>query len=112
MPRKRETPWHDPWRGWYQLERWRRLRRAQLRREPLCAQCLSRDVVTAAEVADHVVHHAGDWNAFLTGKLQSLCAACHAEKHGRLRVPIGIDGWGRVRSGAGGPVPPRATIRD
>ena len=108
MPRKRETPWRDPWRGWYQLERWRRLRRAQLRREPLCALCLSRGVVRAAEVADHVAHHAGGWNAFLTGKLQSLYAA---EKHGRLRVPIGVDGWPRP-GGAGGPVPPRATIRD
>ena len=78
MPRKREAPWLDPWRGWYQLERWRRLRRAQLRREPLCALCLSRDVVAAATVADHVVHHQGDWTRFLTGQLQSLCAACRA----------------------------------
>src|SRR5262249_13832424 len=58
-----------------------------------------------------VVHHAGDWNAFLTGRLQSLCAACHAEKHGRLKVPIGPDGWPRqanaAPAGAGGSrVPP------
>jgi 5-methylcytosine-specific restriction endonuclease McrA len=76
MPRKRETPWQDPWRGWYQLERWRKLRRAQLRREPLLALCLSRGIVRAAEVADHVVHHVGDWNSFLTGRLH---APCHAQ---------------------------------
>ena len=107
MPRKRETPWQDPWRGWYQLERWRRLRRAQLRREPLCALCLSRDVVAAATVADHVEHHQGDWTRFLTGQLQSLCAACHAEKHGRVKVPIGPDGWPSRREWGSDPNSPK-----
>jgi len=28
-------------------------------------------------VADHVVSHHGDWNAFITDELQSLCGLCH-----------------------------------
>ena len=40
----------------------------------------------------------GNWNKFLTGKLQSLCEHCHnADKRmaeqGKPRVTIGEDGW-------------------
>jgi hypothetical protein len=71
--KKREAPWLDAdWRSWYQLERWRNIRRQQLRREPLCAFCLKRGVAAVATRADHVESHGGDWNRFLTGKLQSL----------------------------------------
>jgi hypothetical protein len=34
-------------------------------------------VATPATIADHVESHRGDWSAFLSGKLQSLCAPCH-----------------------------------
>jgi len=37
-------------------------------------------MVTMADIADHIESHHGDWNAFLTGELQSLCSACHAQK--------------------------------
>lgn len=80
--RKRE---HDrrraaakPWRGWYGTQRWRRMARAQLDREPLCAECVRQDVVTSATVADHIVPHRGDAGLFWGGKLQSLCASCHS----------------------------------
>jgi 5-methylcytosine-specific restriction enzyme A len=88
-----------PWRQWYQLERWRRLRRYQLRREPLCAMCLDRGRVTLATIADHVEPHRGNWNKFLTGKLQSLCKPCHdrdksfVDKHGHAPIAIGLNGW-------------------
>jgi 5-methylcytosine-specific restriction endonuclease McrA len=58
-----------------------RRRAAQTRRRkvqhPLCKFCLERGIVTAANVVDHVVPHKGDWTAFVTGKLQSLCEHCH-----------------------------------
>jgi len=95
---RRSAPWTDHWRSWYQLERWRRLRRYQLEAEPLCAMCLQRGRVTIATVADHVVPHGGDWNKFLTGKLQSLCEHCHNSdkrlvEQGKPRAIIGEDGW-------------------
>src|SRR3979490_2531669 len=39
-------------RDWYQLERWRRLAKRQLREHPLCALCLARGRVEPARIAD------------------------------------------------------------
>ena len=99
MSAPRKNPHLSPPRSWYELERWRRRRRAQLRAEPLCALCLNRGIVTVATVADHVTPHGGDWNRFLTAPLQSLCAVCHnndkryMDLHGKPRPIIGDDGW-------------------
>ena len=88
----------DP-RTWYQLERWRKIRRAQLMKEPLCAMCAERGLSVAASIADHVVPHKGDWHQFLNGKLQSLCKTCHdsdkryIDLHGHARLEFGEDGW-------------------
>jgi 5-methylcytosine-specific restriction endonuclease McrA len=61
----------------YDRKRWNRIRRHQLRIEPLCRFCLERGIVTPATVADHIEPHRGDVNSFFLGKLQSLCATCH-----------------------------------
>jgi 5-methylcytosine-specific restriction endonuclease McrA len=86
------------WLAFYKTARWQRLRRWQLRQEPLCKLCLDRNRVTSATIADHVEPHHGDWNAFCTGRLQSLCEACHnsAKRHIELhgyRADIGLDGY-------------------
>lgn len=70
----------------------------QLRTHPLCATCLSRGVTTPATIADHVEPHRGDWNAFMLGKLQSLCKPCHDKDKRLLDLhgysdDIGDDGW-------------------
>jgi hypothetical protein len=90
------APQAQPWRQWYGLRRWRNRAAAQLRREPLCAQCLAGGKVVAAQVADHHPPHRGDWNAFRLGPLQSLCFDCHKRKwaddsHG-YHCDIGDDG--------------------
>jgi 5-methylcytosine-specific restriction enzyme A len=90
---------HSPdWRDWYQLERWRRRRRHQLRVEPLCAMCLKLSKVEPATIADHVVSHRGDWNEFWLGELQSLCKPCHDSRKKVVDLrgydpEIGADGW-------------------
>jgi 5-methylcytosine-specific restriction enzyme A len=66
----------------YGSRHWRRLAAAQLRREPLCVECLRKGVVTPAVQADHVERHHGNATAFFTNRLQSLCGACHAVKTG------------------------------
>jgi len=86
------------WAHWYGLERWRRRSRAQLREHPLCKLCLDHGRVTRATVADHIEPHRGNWNAFITGELQSLCKPCHdsAKRTQELRgysTEIGPDGW-------------------
>jgi 5-methylcytosine-specific restriction enzyme A len=65
--------------------------------------CLARGLAVPATVADHIVPHHGDWNAFLTGKLQSLCEHCHnsAKRRielGRPRPDIGEDGYPKLDS--------------
>src|SRR5262245_46438590 len=48
------------WAKWYSTARWARIRRHQLREQPLCAFCLERGIVTAAEICDHVEPHHGE----------------------------------------------------
>jgi hypothetical protein len=94
--KRRVAPWRDAdWRSWYALERWRRIRRAQLRVEPLCAICSLNGTATTATIVDHVEPHRGDWNAFIGGRLQSLCAPCHdsAKKLHDRRQELDQDGW-------------------
>jgi hypothetical protein len=74
----------------------------QLKQRPLCKFCLERGLVTPATIADHVEPHKGNWSAFVTGKLQSLCEPCHksAKRQVELRgyrFDIGVDGYPTTR---------------
>jgi len=85
-------------RDWYQLGRWRHLAKHQLKIEPLCAFCLAKGRATPATIADHVQPHEGDWNQFVLGRLQSLCAPCHSgpkqrQDRGWTKPVYGPDGW-------------------
>jgi hypothetical protein len=60
--------------------------------------CLDHGRVMPATIADHIEPHRGDWNAFMTGPLQSLCKQHHdsAKRTQELRgysTEIGPDGW-------------------
>jgi hypothetical protein len=86
------------WRTWYQLEKWRKRRRHQLRKAPLCEMCLKIGKLERASIADHVVSHKGDWNWFWLGELQSLCKPCHDSRKKFVDFrgydpTIGEDGW-------------------
>lgn len=74
------------WRGWYKTAAWQRRREEQLNTEPLCAMCLRLGRYTAATVADHVERHNGQYAAFWTGKLQSLCGPCHSGEKQRREI--------------------------
>ncbi|MGZ6316311.1 MAG: HNH endonuclease [Anaerolineales bacterium] len=91
------TP-EKPWRKWYSTKRWFNRRRYQLRKSPLCVTCEKNGVVTAANVADHVVPHRGDPALFWFGELQSLCTQCHQGRKQQVEnkgyvSDIGNDGW-------------------
>jgi 5-methylcytosine-specific restriction enzyme A len=90
--------------GLYSSPIWKRLRAAQLAREPLCRYCAEIGALTPATVADHVVPHRGRVEVFMDpDNLQSLCKQCHdsvkqqEERSGRRRG-CGVDGvphgWG------------------
>ena len=81
----------------YGKRAWRRKSAAQLKREPLCRDCLSRGLVTPAKHADHIEPHQGDAELFWNGDLQSLCVECHSVKTAReqgktARRSVAIDG--------------------
>jgi len=66
----------------YKTARWQRLRQLQLREHPLCAFCLERGHITAANVVDHVELHRGDCSG--SSKLQSLREPAIEQPSGRL----------------------------
>lgn len=85
------------YKRWYKTARWQRLRARQLANNPLCVMCLPRP--TPATVCDHKEPHRGDPVKFWSGPFQSLCAHHHnsdaqrAEKSGKIRQDVGVDGW-------------------
>lgn len=82
----------------YGTQRWRRRAAHQMLIEPLCRTCKGNGRVTAASVADHIVPHRGDVDAFWSNELQSLCKTCHdvakqrEERRGHSDA-LDADGW-------------------
>src|SRR5690625_5134728 len=48
----------------YRQARWRRLRKRQLAKQPFCAYCEERELLTFATVVDHIKPHRGDLTLF------------------------------------------------
>jgi len=87
-----------PWLRWYGLQRWRNRAKWQLKQHPLCVMCLEKNIVMAANAADHIEPHRGDQKKFWFGKLQSLCPEHHASSKQQLENKgfvndIGLDGF-------------------
>lgn len=83
---------------WLHSKRWAARRAHQLAIEPLCRMCLKKDIVKAANTADHVVPHREDEHAFFHGALASLCRDCHSMAKQREEVrgyvdDLDADGW-------------------
>lgn len=81
---------------------WQKKRANQLRECPLCCYCERQGRVTAATVADHIIPHNNDAEAFWTNKLQSLCKPCHdsikqRQELGQDVTVTGEDGWPLVK---------------
>lgn len=74
----------DKWREWYTHSRWRTIRAAHLKSEPLCRFCKSLGVVTEASIVDHVEPHEGDRDKFFAGPFQSLCKDHHDSTKKRM----------------------------
>lgn len=69
----------EPWRAWYSLARWRRLRWSVLIRDGFtCRRCRILVGDTSQLVADHIRSHRGDPALFWAEtNLQCLCKPCH-----------------------------------
>ncbi len=71
----------EPWRKWYSLSRWRRLRLKVLLRDLYTCQmpgCGRLEPDTSQLVADHIEPHRGDPALFWDEQqIQTLCKPCH-----------------------------------
>jgi 5-methylcytosine-specific restriction enzyme A len=71
----------EPWRKWYALARWKRLRLKIFERDAYTCQmpsCGRLEGNTANLVADHKQRHLGDPSLFWSEtNLQTLCKPCH-----------------------------------
>lgn len=91
----------EPWRAWYKLARWYKLRAQVLRDEPLCRFCLGATPqrTTASVIVDHIIAHKGDARLFWSREnTQGLCKACHDRVKQRMEArgyadTLDGDGW-------------------
>ena len=67
----------------YNSKAWRRLSAAQLKREPLCRECMRAGRAALAEIADHIQPIRAGGARLDFENLQSLCKGCHNRKHGQ-----------------------------
>ena len=87
------------YRRLYRTAAWKRMRAAQLARQPLCERCVKAGRVTAATVVNHRDPHKGDMARFSDrANLESACAPCHdgaiqSEERRGYSTEIGADGW-------------------
>jgi hypothetical protein len=64
----------------YNDPRWKKIRAAQLAKEPWCARHLEQGYYVAATDVDHKERHEGDLTKFFEGPFESLCHSCHSRK--------------------------------
>ena len=65
----------------YTTQRWQRLRKHKLQRNPLCEYCLNAGRIEAATVVDHIVPIARGGDAYPPlDHLMSCCVSHHNEK--------------------------------
>lgn len=67
--------------------KWQAARLLFLKQFPLCQFCLTRDVIEAAVVVDHVVPHRGDQKLFWDrSNWQGLCNSCHSSEKQKIEA--------------------------
>lgn len=74
----------------YHTARWTRLSASWRKAHPLCAECLKKGIIKAAEHTDHITPWpvCGESGFFDQNNLQSLCASCNNEKGQRDKAVI------------------------
>ena len=72
---------------YYKQPVWQRIRKIQLSKQPLCANCEKHGLQSVANTCDHISPLWETWNEFISGPFQSLCEKCHKEKTETEDVP-------------------------
>jgi len=74
---------NQSWGGdtsFYRKPTWRKLRKNVINSNPLCVHCLDEDIVTQADVVDHIVPIKMDGAELDKSNLQGLCHKHHNRK--------------------------------
>ena len=66
--------------SFYASDRWRKLRKQKLARNPLCEECTRQSRMTSAAMVDHIVPIRQGGAALDMNNLRSLCWSCHSTK--------------------------------
>jgi len=64
----------------YHTTRWEKLRKQRLMIEPLCRECMKRNIITIATVVDHVIPIKQGGPPWKLENTQSMCEVCHNKK--------------------------------
>lgn len=76
----------EAWRQLYQEPRWKRRRRAFLRRHPLCFWCDQEGIATPSQAVDHEPAHQGDRAAFYDESTwRASCTSCNSRRANQAR---------------------------
>jgi 5-methylcytosine-specific restriction enzyme A len=75
----------------YNTTKWKRLRRAKIKANPLCEECEKKGITTVAAEVHHIIPfdigNACEL-AYDYDNLISLCVECHKEAHAKMHQPI------------------------
>lgn len=64
--------------------KWRKVRLSYLRENPLCVECLKKEIITPATIIDHIEPHKGNRELFWDkSNWQPLCKMHHDVKTGK-----------------------------
>lgn len=75
--RDQRSPEAKVWQRFYKTPEWKRIRAAQLLKQPLCERHLKQGRIVKATIVHHVTPHKGNWALFLSGPFESACDDCH-----------------------------------
>lgn len=83
LPIYERERWRRADKAFYKSPRWRAVRAAKLRLNPLCEECEAKGLTVAAMHVHHILERKARPDlAFEITNLQSLCPPCHGEKRG------------------------------
>ena len=83
---ERYRPPRAPAEAFVYGERWRKVRRKKLARDPLCELCLmTGERHTPATLVHHVLPISQGGAPYVLANMESLCKSCHVKRHGEVR---------------------------
>lgn len=95
----RRSPEAAAYRPWYWTPEWKRLRRAQLEKQPFCRRPCHGASLVVATVVNHRTPHKGDRTLFFDpDNLESVCSPCHdgpiqREERAGFSPAVDAGGW-------------------